>query len=52
MNLRASTNCTPEQHADDDYADYEEDEDRCDYCDGEGGDPLNDYCLPCPVCGQ
>jgi hypothetical protein len=24
----------------------------CDYCYGEGGDPLNDYCLPCPKCGR
>jgi hypothetical protein len=25
--------------------------DVCPYCDGDGGDPLNDYVLPCPECG-
>ena len=34
------------------YFDYEEEEPDCDYCEGEGGDPLNDYCLPCPKCGR
>ena len=32
--------------------DYDEiDEDAtCPYCGGDGGDPLNDYVLPCPHC--
>jgi hypothetical protein len=27
------------------------DEPVCGYCGGDGGDPLNDYVLPCPECG-
>lgn len=23
----------------------------CPYCHGDGGDPYNDYVLPCPECG-
>lgn len=26
------------------------DDDVCQYCNGDGGDPLNDYVLPCPCC--
>lgn len=40
---------------DDDYEDdgpAELQEPDCDYCYGEGGDPLNDFCLPCPKCGR
>lgn len=22
----------------------------CEYCEDDGMDPLNDYCLPCPYC--
>lgn len=22
----------------------------CELCDGDGADPGNDYCLPCPAC--
>jgi hypothetical protein len=36
----------------DDFYDYDDSgEDRtCAYCGGDGGDPANDYCLPCPYC--
>ncbi len=27
-----------------------EEEPACAYCDDDGGDPYNDYCLPCPRC--
>lgn len=30
---------------------YELDDDVCPICEGMGGDPLNDYVLPCPYCG-
>ena len=31
---------------------YELDDDYvCQYCDGDGMDPLNDYVLECPQCG-
>ena len=29
----------------------DEDREACPLCDGDGGDPGNDYVLPCPVCG-
>ena len=37
---------------DDDFPDYEDDdEDRtCPACGGDGGDPMNDYVLPCEYC--
>lgn len=35
----------------DDYPAELEDPD-CPVCEGEGGDPLNDYVLPCPECGR
>ena len=44
----------PEPNGTDDMDDvpYELlDDNVCSYCDGDGGDPLNDYVLPCPVCG-
>lgn len=35
---------------DEDY-DYDYDKDRaCRYCEGDGGDPWNDYCTECPEC--
>jgi hypothetical protein len=37
--------------ADMDDVPYEFGDDVCPYCDGDGGDPLNDYVLPCPECG-
>ena len=39
---------------DEDYDDGQDElhEPACDVCDDEGGDPLCDYCLPCPKCGQ
>lgn len=47
--IRAS--CTETAMDEDDpYRDYEE-EPACDYCHGDGGDPLCDYVLPCPYCG-
>lgn len=41
-----------EAEIDDVYDDYEADEYICPVCEGTGGDPLNDFCLPCPECGQ
>lgn len=36
---------------DDDDPEYEDDEDRaCPACGGDGGDPMNDYVLPCEYC--
>ena len=43
---------TPNGTDDMDDVPYElNDEDVCPYCGGDGGDPLNDYVLPCPECG-
>lgn len=36
---------------DDDWDDDRPHEDRtCAYCDGDGGDPWNDYIMECPMC--
>lgn len=35
---------------DDDFP-AELEEPACSYCDDDGGDPMNDYVLPCPHCG-
>lgn len=29
-----------------------DDEDVCPRCGGDGGDPMSDYALPCPECGE
>jgi hypothetical protein len=44
---------TPVENGTEDMDDvpYEFGDDVCPYCDGDGGDPLNDYVLPCPECG-
>jgi hypothetical protein len=43
---------TQPQQPEDWWLEYDdEDEPRCATCGGEGGDPLNDFCLPCPECG-
>lgn len=34
----------------DDDSWIDDDSEWCDHCDGDGCDPLTDYCLPCPVC--
>jgi hypothetical protein len=33
------------------YEDYEPDVWECEWCDGDGMDPMSDYCLECPHCG-
>lgn len=40
-----------EPFPDDDDDDGEPDRPACPLCDGDGGDPLCDYVLPCPACG-
>jgi hypothetical protein len=44
---------TPSENgtADMDDEPYELRDDVCPICEGMGGDPLNDYVLPCPYCG-
>jgi hypothetical protein len=43
---------TPAEQSDDWWLYDDADEPVCETCGGEGGDPLNDYCIPCPECGQ
>lgn len=54
--MRATLETVPDPHVeyDDDYdqGPAELEEPDCDDCYGEGGDPLNDFCLPCPKCGR
>lgn len=40
----------PNETDDMDDVPYELNDDVCPYCDGDGGDPYNDYVLPCPQC--
>lgn len=45
---------SPSPFESDPYLDTTEewqDDEVCPYCDGDGGDPLNDFVLPCPYCG-
>jgi hypothetical protein len=32
--------------------DYSDEDEACPCCGDFGGDPMNDYCLPCPLCGE
>lgn len=42
----------PETRLLDDMPDYDDDEPDpvCEHCHGTGGDPMNDYILPCEEC--
>lgn len=35
---------------DDEFIEYDDDREACPLCGGDGGDPGNDYVLPCPEC--
>ena len=41
--------CSAEPLEFDDYEDYEQGR-VCEYCDGDGGDPWDDYITECPMC--